>query len=172
LAQSLPDYMIPAVFIPLASLPLTSNGKLDRRALPCPGNTDVVRTTRSVPPRNDVERGIAEIWCGILNLKSVGIEDNFFHLGGHSLLASQVMARLTEAFNVDLPVRLLFETPTIAGLAESVARIQREEPRRPVAIPRRLQSRRAQELLARLDELTEEEIDELLSDPDHQKITT
>jgi acyl carrier protein len=112
--------MVPAAFVLLDTLPLTANGKVDREALPEPGPTRPDLEPTFVAPRTPVEETLANIWAQILGVQSVGIRDDFFDLGGHSLLATQVMSRVREALHVDLPLRTLFDAPTVAGLAESV----------------------------------------------------
>jgi amino acid adenylation domain-containing protein len=116
LAERLPDYMVPSGFVALDALPLTSNGKLDRKALPEPaaGGGETGRA-----PRTPSEELVAGIWREVLAVERVGAEENFFELGGHSLLATQVMTRLRRAFGVELPLRTLFETPTVEGLARA-----------------------------------------------------
>lgn len=115
LQPRLPDYMLPSAFVALESLPLTVNGKLNRQALPAP---EVSRPDNTaVAPRTPVEAVMVSLWAQLLRLEQVGITDNFFAMGGHSLLATQLISRLQETFRVDLPLRSLFETPTIAGLA-------------------------------------------------------
>jgi amino acid adenylation domain-containing protein len=116
--RKLPDYMIPAVFVVLERLPLTPNGKIDRRALPIP--IIVADSDNYIAPRTPQEEVLAAIWREVLNLEVIGIEDNFFGLGGHSLLATQVVSRIREAFKVDIPLRSLFESPTIVKLAEYI----------------------------------------------------
>ena len=111
----LPEYMIPVAFVALAELPLTTNGKIDRKVLPAPDFTQP-RTTY-VAPRTPAEEMLAAIWAEVLRLSGVGAHDNFFELGGHSLLATQVMARARRAWQVDVPLSALFESPTVAELA-------------------------------------------------------
>ncbi|MBD1938356.1 non-ribosomal peptide synthetase [Microcoleus sp. FACHB-68] len=120
LKEKLPDYMMPSSFVVLKALPLTPNGKIDRQALPAPEtlNTDLADTF--VPPRTPVEEVLTGIWAKLLNLEKVGIHDNFFDLGGHSLLITQLLAKVRESFDVNLPLRSLFDFPTIAGLANSI----------------------------------------------------
>ncbi|HEX6289408.1 MAG TPA: amino acid adenylation domain-containing protein, partial [Herpetosiphonaceae bacterium] len=117
----LPEYMVPATFMLLDALPLTANGKLDRKALPAPDRTRPELESAFVAPRTADEQALAEIWGGILSLDRIGIHDNFFALGGHSLLATQVIARVRDTLQVELPLRSLFEAPTIASLGESIA---------------------------------------------------
>jgi Phosphopantetheine attachment site/AMP-binding enzyme C-terminal domain/AMP-binding enzyme len=122
LKERLPEYMLPSSFVLLDALPLLPNGKLDRQALPDPGE-DVVRgDVEYVAPRTPLEEQLAAIWAEVLALKQVGIYDNFFTIGGHSLLITQVLARVRDAFEVTLSVRTLFKNPTIAGLAEAIER--------------------------------------------------
>jgi hypothetical protein len=148
----------------MEALPLTPNGKVDRRALPAPESVQVMVTPTCVPPRNATEQALAEIWGELLRCKSISVHANFFHLGGHSLLATQVISRIAGAFQVELPVRTIFEAPTIAGLAEAVLRAQQEEPSGASAIIRREGSTHASKLLARLERLSEAELQTLLTD--------
>ncbi|HEU4321576.1 MAG TPA: amino acid adenylation domain-containing protein [Roseiflexaceae bacterium] len=120
LLQQLPDYMVPSIFITLAALPLTSSGKVDRRALPAPSSLRPELSAPFVLPRTPVEMELSLIWADVLRLNSVGVEDNFFDLGGHSLLATQVMARVCKTFAIHLPLRTLFDHPTVARLALEV----------------------------------------------------
>ena len=117
LAAKLPDYMIPSAFMFLESLPLTPNGKVDRKALPAPDQTRPELEESFVAPWSPIEKVIAEIWAGVLKVEKVGIHDNFFDLGGHSLLATQVVSRIRVALQAELPLRVLFEAPTVAELA-------------------------------------------------------
>jgi amino acid adenylation domain-containing protein len=137
LRESLPEHMVPSLFVPLAELPLNANGKVDRRALPSPeaigearpaGEAEIAPRT---PPRNPVEEVIAGIWEDLLGLgdrgQPVGVDDDFFHLGGHSLLVIRLLSRLRQAFGADLPVQRVFAAPTVAGLAAAVAAAGRRE---------------------------------------------
>jgi amino acid adenylation domain-containing protein len=117
LAVSLPEPMLPSVWIWLDALPLTPNGKLDRKALPRPEIDRRDLTAAFVGPRTELERTLAAAWGEVLRMEVVGIHDNFFELGGHSLLATRVVSRVRDAFSIDLPIRSLFELPTVAGLA-------------------------------------------------------
>ncbi|MGZ8498342.1 MAG: amino acid adenylation domain-containing protein [Candidatus Binatia bacterium] len=120
LQLKLPDNMVPSAYIFLDSLPLTPNGKLDRKVLPAPDHSRADLDDAFAVPTTPVEEILATIWAEILKLDKVGIHDNFFHLGGHSLIATQVVSRINKAFQIDFPLRRLFESPTIASLADSV----------------------------------------------------
>jgi hypothetical protein len=117
LQARLPDYMVPNAFMVLDAMPLNPSGKLDRAALPAPSGRRQLETVY-VAPRSEIEIQLATIWGQVLHLEQIGVHDNFFELGGHSLLATQVISRIRDALKVDLPLRSLFETPSIAGLAE------------------------------------------------------
>ena len=119
LRSQLPEYMVPNIFVQLDTLPLTPNGKVDRKALPAP-DEEISRQQEYVAPRNSSEETTAKIFASILKVSNVGIYDNFFELGGHSLLATQVISRLREEFQIDLPLRSLFQRPTVAQLAEYI----------------------------------------------------
>jgi amino acid adenylation domain-containing protein len=125
--EKLPEYMVPAAIVLLDQIPLTSDGKVNRRALPepQPGQRDI--TEEFVAPRTPVEEVLAGIWSEVLGLERVGINDNFFHLGGHSLMATKVVARLRDAFGTPFPLRKIFEEPTVAGLAEALDEAIRTE---------------------------------------------
>jgi amino acid adenylation domain-containing protein len=120
LQNELPGYMIPTMYMELESLPLTVNGKIDREALPAPGPNSPMQDNTFVPPSTAEENAIATVWAEVLRLDRVGVRDNFFDLGGHSLLAIQVVSRLRGIFKMDLPLRALFEHPTVAALAGQI----------------------------------------------------
>ncbi|HKH46431.1 MAG TPA: amino acid adenylation domain-containing protein, partial [Thermoanaerobaculia bacterium] len=132
LGRRLPQHMVPALFVELAALPLTPNGKVDRKALPAPEPS--VSRGAFEAPWTPVEELLAGAWREVLGLERVGIEESFFELGGHSLLATQVISRVRRLFGVDLPVRVLFQAPTVAGLARAVEQARRTG-RAPVAPP-------------------------------------
>jgi amino acid adenylation domain-containing protein len=117
-SSTLPDYMVPAYVVTLSSIPLTPNGKVDKRALPPP---TVAAAPTLTPPRSDVERSVAEVWQEVLNRPEIGIHDNFFDVGGHSLLLVQMQNRLRRAFGSDLSIQDLFRNPTVAAIAEHLS---------------------------------------------------
>lgn len=127
LLESLQQSMIPSVFVVMDALPRTITGKIDRRSLPAP-NRQQNRTF--VPPKTPVEVQLAEIWMQVLNIDRVGLNDNFFELGGHSLNATQLVSRVGKVFQVEMPLRILFESPTLSSLVESLETLRwaKEEP--------------------------------------------
>jgi acyl carrier protein len=150
LKEHLPEYMRPSAISVLSALPLTPDGHLDRRSLPAPEpeHRDVEQSR--VMPRTPLEDVLAGIWASVLGVDQVSVEDNFFELGGHSLLVVQVMARIREAFQVDLPFRSLFETPTVAGLALAM-------------LGQSGQIERRAELLVALARLSDQEVEAMLA---------
>src|SRR5260370_15846703 len=111
--------MVPAVFVPLTALPLNTSGKIDKRALPEPDGSSRAHTAAAFDaPRTPLERALAESWVDVLGIAEVVRHDDFFALGGHSLLATQLVFHLQQALQVDVPVRLLFEAPTVACMAQ------------------------------------------------------
>jgi amino acid adenylation domain-containing protein len=123
LSSKLPDYMVPAAYVRMDLMPLTANGKLNRKALPMPEG-DVYAVRGYEAPQGEVETRLVGIWADLLKVRRVGRQDNFFELGGHSLLAMQLTARIRRMFEVELPVRSIFEAPTIAGLVLEVGKAQ------------------------------------------------
>ena len=122
LGDRLPDYMIPTAIVPLASLPLLPNGKIDREALPT--SDPAAARVEWIVPRGPIEQVLWEIWRAVLRRSSIGIHDDFFELGGHSLLATQIVSRARQMLQVELPLRAIFETPTIAGLARRIEQLR------------------------------------------------
>jgi acyl carrier protein len=121
MAQRLPQYMVPAVFVRLEELPLSVVGKIDRGALPKPASARPALRTAYVPPSNDIEVNLATIWAQVLSLDSVGVLDNFFELGGHSLALSTVVSRVMREMGLKIPTRLLLECYTIADMSVRIA---------------------------------------------------
>jgi long-subunit acyl-CoA synthetase (AMP-forming) len=119
LSRHLPDYMVPADFVILEQLPFTPNGKVDRKALP-KVNGSTAAPMEFVPPDTATEKALAELWQKVLRLDRVSVEDNFFASGGHSLLAMQLAGHVRDRFGIDLPLRNLFERPTVGKLAEVI----------------------------------------------------
>jgi amino acid adenylation domain-containing protein len=124
LRRSLPNYMVPSLWTFLDALPLSPNGKVDRRALPEPRGV----TRQHVPPRSVLEERVARVWCDVLRVERAGANDDFFELGGNSLLATQVVARLSDVLGAELPLRLLFEHPDLEGLARALEPLLRQRP--------------------------------------------
>ncbi|TCP59425.1 amino acid adenylation domain-containing protein [Tumebacillus sp. BK434] len=118
--SKLPDYMVPSAFLLLPSLPVTSNGKLDRKALPVPDRSLFETAAEHIAPTTPLEMALAELWSEVLGLERVSVRANFFELGGHSLLATQLITRAGAQFEIDLPLRTLFEAPTIEELARCI----------------------------------------------------
>ena len=126
LKQKLPEYMIPSSLVVLEAFPLMPNGKVDRKKLLLPDSTRPPLTEEFASPRTEIEELIAQAWREVLKNENIGIYDNFFELGGHSLLATQIVGRLQEAFNKEVPLRVLFDAPTIAELAQELETIIRD----------------------------------------------
>jgi amino acid adenylation domain-containing protein/non-ribosomal peptide synthase protein (TIGR01720 family) len=123
----LPEYMIPAAFVVLDAMPLMANGKIDRNALPAPDWSRRDLADEYAAPRTPIEEALVKVWQQVLGVRQIGVHDNFFQLGGHSLLATQLISRIRTAFKVDLPLRNVFEAPTVAGLASLIDVAQRAE---------------------------------------------
>ncbi|MCP4662121.1 MAG: amino acid adenylation domain-containing protein, partial [bacterium] len=125
LRRSLPEYMVPSAFVLLSALPLLPSGKVDRRALPAP---ETMRPEGAFEaPRDPIEELIAEFWAAVLDLEQVGTDESFFDLGGQSLLATQVVSRIREAFEIELPLQALFDAPTVGELAVAVRTLREEQ---------------------------------------------
>ena len=153
LRARLPAYMTPANFVVLDELPLNANGKVDRRALPEPDAAQYVAEETFIAPRTREEKAIAEIWTEMLDGRPISVEANFFDLGGHSLLATRVVSRIREKCGVELPLRLLFDSPTVAALASHLAAAQ----------PSQSDANRIAEMLETLASLSEDETKTLLN---------
>jgi amino acid adenylation domain-containing protein len=163
LKERLPDYMVPTVFIMLERIPLTANGKIDRAALPEPDLAGVQAGETFVAPRTLIEQKLAEIWAEVLRVERVGIHDNFFELGGHSLLAIMIVSRTREVLQVELPLRRLFEEPTVAGLAVAVSQALGEQTDHDfTTINRVIQDE--EQLLTQLGQLSNEQVNLYLTE--------
>jgi amino acid adenylation domain-containing protein len=159
LRARVPDYMLPSGFVFLESFPLTTNGKVNRRALPAPADARPELEVEYVEARTPVEATLIRIWMEVMDVKRIGIHDNFFELGGHSLLATQIISRLRGIFNTELPLRIVFEKPTVAEMAASleaeagVSQSLQSPPIRPVSREGHLPLSYAQQRLWFLDQL-------------------
>jgi amino acid adenylation domain-containing protein len=158
-SQTLPDYMIPSAFVFLEAIPLTPTGKPDRGALPRPGQDRPALSQPYTPARDPLEGTIAAIWAQVLGVEPVGVEDNFLDLGGNSLLAIRIIARLQETLQVELPLRTLFELPTISALA---AFISEKQERQETDIE-------LEKLLREVDGLSDQEVEQRLAHYQKQK---
>jgi surfactin family lipopeptide synthetase A len=128
LQQHLPDYMLPGAFVTLPAFPLNPNGKVDRQALLLLDHEGLPASESYVAPRSETESAIAELWQEMLGVAQVGIHDDFFALGGHSLLGAQFIGRLRATFQVEIPLRTVFENPTVAGIARLIDDAVQDQP--------------------------------------------
>lgn len=157
IAQRLPEYMVPTLFVELCSIPKTPAGKIDRAGLPVPD--DAIRTSHKyVAPRTPLEKEIVSLWSEVLRRPRIGIHDNFFELGGHSLIAAQLFTRLRDHVQVDLPLRQLYERPTVADLAEFIVAAQVEQSN----------ERKMLELMNQIESISDEEAIEALRLANHE----
>jgi acyl carrier protein len=148
--------MVPSHYVVLDALPLTSGGKVDRRALPDPGALPAALPGSFEPPRTPAEERVAEIWCEILGIERVGVHDDFFDLGGHSLLFTRLASRIAEAFHVQVPLRVLFDSPTIDLMTLAILQRQVQQS----------DQDRVRRLLDKVSQLSPERVRELLRRPD------
>jgi acyl carrier protein len=154
--------MIPATFVMMETLPLTPSGKINRRALAALELQDRGAIQPYEAPREPMEEKLAEIWAAVLRRERVGIRDNFFELGGHSLLATQLISRVRNTFNVELPLRNLFESPTVAELASVIGEFASAMKNGAAITITKNTNGEAGELLTRIDQLSDEDVDSLL----------
>ncbi len=161
LKQHLPDYMVPNVLVPLNTIPLTPNGKVDRKALRAPDPLERSLTNEFLAPRTPMEVQLSQIWGELLKMDEVGIHDNFFELGGHSLLATQLVSRIRSEFQVALPLLEIFDTPTIADLTLKITLMSTQP-----AGSQELEYEQMSALLDELEHLSEDEVETYLSAQD------
>jgi amino acid adenylation domain-containing protein len=166
LRQQLPEYMTPAIFMALDRLPLTPNGKVDRKALPAPQLSRDDLAGEYVAPRNAAEEKLCALAGELLHLEKIGVHDNFFELGGHSLLATKFMSRIRDQFQVELPLRILFEKPTVALLKEEIEQYSQSQTG-PIGHTERSDDN-IEQLLANIQGLSDEEVAALLADEANQ----
>lgn len=167
LHKSLPDYMVPSALVKLDKMPLTPNGKIDRRQLPVPEMDREQISTEYLAPRNETEEAVSAIVAELLHLEQVGINDNFFDLGGHSLLATQFISQIREKLHLELPLRAIFETPTVRGIAHvllgpDIKHVDNDEPT--MEILDRSADTELDDLADELEGLSDEEIAALLDE--------
>lgn len=162
LKEQLPEYMVPSAVVVLEALPLNPNGKINRQALPSYGARRPELEGDFLAPRNGIEKDVADIWAEVLALGQLGVTDNFFDLGGHSLLATRVVSRLRQSFHIELPLRVLFERPTVAGVAQWI----KERQDQPAVLAEEsvgpISRASSQEPLTDLNELSDKEVDAML----------
>ena len=161
LRTKLPDYMIPSSFVLLDTLPLTANGKLDRRALPDPGNTRPDLNNPYAPPSTTTEEQLTSIWSEVLLVVPIGIHDSFFDLGGHSLAASRVVTRVIQTFGLELSVKALFDAPTVAEMAAIIVQNQAN----------RASDEQLVQMLREVEVMTEDEAQKQLADEGMRRTT-
>ena len=159
LGRSLPEYMLPAIFMPVQALPLTPSGKLDRKALPAPARAGWAGEA----PRDPLESRLAQLWQEMLGVPAVGRHDNFFILGGHSLLAIKLISRVREELRVELPFRIVFRAPTLAGLAAKIREAGPESAQLATLGAIRRSEGPAEGLLAELDRMSDDQVSALLA---------
>jgi acyl carrier protein len=152
LKEKLPEYMLPHLYLFLDKLPLTPHGKVDRQALPQPEGAERELDVPFVAPRNAIEEVLAEVFAEVLRVERVGVNDNFFDLGGHSLLATQLVSRVRKDFQPDLPLRKIFEAPTVAALAALLV----------AGEPSPGQFEKTAETLRRIESLSADDLEEML----------
>ena len=155
ISKTLPEHMIPSKFVTLDNFPLAPNGKLDRKALPPPGNSRPELDTPYVAPRTSAEKLLTKIWAEVLAIDQVGVHDNFFDLGGYSLAAARVLSRVVKSFQLEMPIKALFDAPTVAGMAKVIAAYQHKE----------LSDAELTRIVTELEALSEEDAQRLRSKP-------
>jgi acyl carrier protein len=156
LQEKLADYMIPSAFVKLDKIPLTTNGKFDRGALPDPDGERPALSTAYALPRNETEKSLVQIWEEVLDVRPIGIQDKFFDLGGHSLSATRVVSRVIKQFELDISLQSLFRSPTVADMAAEITAHQ----------GKMLDERQLATILDELESLSDAEAQRLVSKKD------
>ena len=157
----LPEFMVPSAFVVLDRLPLDQNGKVVRKALPEP---EYISAEKYRAPRTPEEEILCRLYAEVLGLERVGLDDNFFELGGQSLLATRVISQVRTVFKVELPLRHLFESPTVAGLASVLSNYQSSGKTTTPTVITKSVNTETEKLLEKLDQLSDEDVDALLQD--------
>ena len=164
LRRRLPEYMVPSAFVELAELPLTPNGKVNWNSLPMP---EWRIKSEYIEPRTEDEKNLCRIFADVLRVEEVGINDNFFHLGGHSLLATQAVSQIRKKFGVELPLRAIFEAPNITDMLKKIneakASTSLMKDRNEISILQTQENLNTDQILAELENLSEEEVRQLLN---------
>jgi acyl carrier protein len=150
--------MVPGIYVLIDKIPLSANGKVDRNSLPDPDSGNLAASTDFVEPRTELEELLVNIWKDVVGIDRIGIHDNFFDLGGHSLLVTQVVSRIRDALDIELPVRAVFESPTVAELAVAVVQAQAQQ----------TDADMLEEMLAELEQLQELEVKTLVAGSEFQ----
>lgn len=154
LYSKVPDYMVPSAFVMMDALPLMPNGKINRKALPEPGHERPDLGTDFEAPRTPVESIVAQIWADLLGMEEISIHDNFFELGGHSIMATRLISKIRETFQVEVPLHMLFDAPTVAGFVEQLLS----------DLENKLIIEKTADILVQLDSMTDDEVEEFLEE--------
>jgi hypothetical protein len=154
LKRKLPEYMVPAAMVVLEEMPLTPNGKIDRKRLPVPEQQKRDLKTGYVGAQGPLEEVLTMIWSDVLGMERIGVRDNFFELGGHSLLATQLVSRMRKVFQMDIPLRNIFEAPTVRELSQLLI----------VNTENRLRIEKTAELMLSVADLSDEEAEKMLAE--------
>jgi len=164
--ERLPEYMAPSSIVVLDQLPLTPNGKIDRKALPAPDYAKDLLQNGYIAPTTETERTLTQIWSRVLGVEKIGVADNFFMIGGHSLLATQVVSRVRQSFAIEMPLREMFESPTIAELSKAVEKLRAAQSGSAVSATtitaRKRGARNLEQVLSQVQQLSEDEAKQLL----------
>jgi acyl carrier protein len=162
LKERLPEYMVPSAFVVLEKMPLSPNGKVDRRALPVPDQKRPTSRQEFVPARNDFEQQLLDIWAEVLRVERIGIHDDFFELGGDSLVATRLVSRVRRNMDMEIPLAALFKYGTVAAMAEHLA---------VAGLAPETDEERMARLLEQVDQLSEQNVAAMLNSDDFRRLT-